>query len=189
MGCLFSGIKLVFKGIGYVFYYTLPIIFCAIGVIGGIFVSGITMSQNQKNYLNSLIDDYTHTVTIWWDSEGILQSEIKVREDVNWSINGVLATENKDHYSSDDYPYYCLEFIDQEKHDQDRTVKQFKFIPTEFDKYNGLYDLPNEAKKAGFKFLGLFNTPYGGTQFVNGAGYSLRDVTMDLVLYAVWEEI
>lgn len=188
MGCLFFAIGLVFKGIGYLFYFTLPIIFCAIGVGGGFLLGGFTMAQNQKNYLDSLIEDYTHTVTIWWDSEGKLQSEIKVREDINWNINGVLATVNKE-YRSDDVPFYYDVFIDVGKRDQDKTIKQFQFIQHEWDINRGLYELPEEAKRAGLKFLGLFNTPYGGTQFVNGAGYSLRDVTMDLVLYAVWQEI
>ncbi len=173
MGLILSGLKYFFKGIGYVFYFIMPVLFCAIGVGGAMVLFALT-GPTRDDLVQPYIDEQTHIVTIWWDAEGVSQSEIKVREDVNWTIKGVSAG-----YKT---PFYYETFMGSNDFSQDKSIKQHEEYPYEFD-------LPKEATKEGWKFLGLFNTPFGGTQFVNGAGYSLRDVTTDMVLYAVWQEV
>lgn len=40
--------------------------------------------------------------------------------------------------------------------------------------------------KDGYEFAGLYTSSYGGTQFVNSAGYVTRTIHDDIELYACW---
>lgn len=43
-------------------------------------------------------------------------------------------------------------------------------------------------KKDGYGFVGLYTSPYGGTQFVNAAGYVIKTINSDMELYACWSK-
>lgn len=176
---LFIGLGKIIK---FIFKYLTPVLLCGIAVIGGIVTAALTLQQHYGGWLSNISSQYSHTVTIWWDEERGIKTTIFVREDQNWDINGTMHVRGKDG-SLDDTPSYCKEFLSVELLGEDPSVTQFMPEPYMAP------DLPQEAHKDGFAFLGLFSSPFGGTQFVNGAGYSLRRVTMDLDLYALWQEL
>ncbi len=184
--CLFSLIKMIFKGVGYILLYTLPIIFCLVGIGAGFWVAAYSIALNQENFIESIEEPLTHNVRIQWDNAGNIVTSIVVREDLNWGINGFLTIDPGNGYFSSSDPYYYGSFMEKDGISRDESVTQVTFD------YNGeaqLFYFPEDVKgkvEAG-KFLGLYSAPAsGGTQFVNGLGYSVRDVTMDMDLYAAW---
>ena len=58
---------------------------------------------------------------------------------------------------------------------------------------NGAYDADIEAPeiptRAGYRFLGLYTSPAGGSMVVSPGGYSVLTLTGDIELYAMWEPI
>ena len=102
---------------------------------------------------------YTHTVTIYWNEDMTDFSTIEVRQDQNWTITGSNG-------------YSAL-----------YTVHNPENATTELS-----YTLRNHipAGKTEEDFAGLWTSAYGGSQYLNSAGYSLYNVKSDMVLYAVW---
>lgn len=58
---------------------------------------------------------------------------------------------------------------------------------------NGAYDrdipAPEIPTKAGYRFLGLYTSPSGGSMVVSPGGYSVLTLSGDIELYAVWEPV
>ena len=103
---------------------------------------------------------YTHTITIYWDENMTDYSTISVREDKNWTISGA-------------YGYDSLYTTSNpERSETGLTYALNGHIP--------------EGKTAE-DFAGLWTSAYGGTQYLNSAGYSLHNVKQDIALFAVWE--
>ncbi len=145
-------IKGLFKGLGYLLYFTFPILLCVVAFFGGGAAGDAAFGGRYEKWEQEQISGFTHTVTIYWDESNV-PSILEVREDINWNINGCNEVQKL---------YGSLE--------QNETVTE----------------LPERSYRQNMIFVGLFTTPDGGTQYVNTAGYSLRSVTSDLTLYAVW---
>lgn len=165
VGCLFTLIKGIIKGIGYLLYFTLPIIFCVVGFFVGEAVANAAFGKRYYGWEAEQKEKHSHLITIHWDETGSRTTEITVRDDINWTISG----------SKNDYGLYYTYFTGHAN------------LTTQKD--NSAVIMPQESIRAGYKFMGLYTSPFGGTQFVNAAGYSIRTVTMDLDLYALWEEV
>ncbi len=103
---------------------------------------------------------YTHTVTIYWDENMTDYSTISVREDMNWTISG-------------SYGYDSLYSISNPENNQSELSYALNGkVPT---------------GKTVDDFAGLWTSAYGGTQYLNSAGYSLYNIKNDITLFAVWE--
>ncbi len=137
-----------------ILYYTAPIWFCFIGFYLGGGIGNGAFGQMRQNYIEDVQQQYTHSVTIVWD-EGDYEN-IKVRQDLNWTLQGSVRGEYKD-----DDLYY---------------VGSYEGDP-----------LSEKAKRDGFVFKGLFDTEFGGNQYVSAGGYSLLRITENITLYAIFE--
>lgn len=115
------------------------------------------------SYIQNVQDDYTHKVTVYWDAEGREQDTFYVREDLNWILNDSIL----DMDSENDYDYLSF----------------YTDVSVEAD----LPDIVLEKQTDGKRFAGLFTSPYGIEQYTDRNGYSLKTVTYDIVLYAIWE--
>lgn len=172
MGCLVS----LFKGIGYLikwackglFYflrYTWPVLLCVATFFLGAISSDAAFGGKYREWEMAQRELHTHNVTIHWD-EGSSITRLKIRDDLNWNICG---------YNSDQYSDFGLFYTDYLDPYTQASIPEIK--------------MPQQANKVGYKFMGLYTSPLGGTQFVNAAGYSVRTVDMDIDLYAVWQEV
>ena len=105
---------------------------------------------------------YTHKITIYWDWEGDTTdcSTIYVREDMNWTISGSYGYDNLYSTSNPERSETGLSYALSNRVPAGKTVEDFD---------------------------GLWTSAYGGTQYLNSAGYSLYNVKSDITLYAVWE--
>ena len=110
------------------------------------------------------ISSHTHTLTIHWDEAGTQTTYLNIRDDIEWNISGYGY----------DFGLYYSSFT--------------SYADINFYGETPEIHMPSQAQREGYKFMGLYTSPYGGTQFVNAAGYSVRTVTMDIDLYALWEE-
>ena len=78
----------IIKGIFYFFKYTLPVQFCALLIFLGVLIGNNINENKYSLWMSEWKEDYTHEVLIYWDEEQKNYSEIYVREDIIWSING-----------------------------------------------------------------------------------------------------
>ncbi|MBQ7368951.1 MAG: hypothetical protein IJW60_04520 [Clostridia bacterium] len=132
-----------------------------LGFTGGI-ATGMGWSDGKyDDWEEQRMTEYMHTVTIYWDEYGTDYTTIDVREDMNWTIQGACGVWSL--YSS----YSPVNTSDTG-------------LSTMLS-----YHLP-EGKTVD-DFAGLWTSAYGGTQYLNSAGYSLYNVKSDITLYAVWE--
>ena len=122
----------------------------------------LSASLTGEDFAQAKIAEYTHQVTVYWDAECTVSDVFSVREDLNWTLDAVTV-ENQ--YSDQ----YLEPYSEQEQ-----------YAPPE---------LPKEAYRTGYRFLGLFSSPYGVEQYVDSNGYSLKSVTSNITLYACWEKI
>ncbi len=157
-------LKSIFKAIGYLLYYILPIIFCVVafflgGIVGNAAFDGFSKWEAEQKSL------HTHTLTIYWDETGTQTTYLNVRDDLEWNISGYGG----------DYGLYYSNFT--------------SYADIDFYGEAPAVLMPSQSQREGYKFMGLYTSPYGGTQFVNAAGYSVREVTMDIVLYALWQRV
>lgn len=146
----------ILKGIFYFIKYTLPVQVVALFIFIGVLIGNNINESKYSLWKYDKQQEYTYRIVIYWDEEQKNYSEIYVREDINWSINGMCERCREELYSS------CGHLND---------VK-----------------LPAKASKKGYTFCGLGTSPYGGEMYINGAGYSLKQVTNDMKLYAIWEK-
>lgn len=146
----------ILKGIFYFFKYTFPIQIIALLIYLGVLAGLGTNAHKYSNWKYDKQEDYKHRIVIYWDEEQKNYSEIYVREDINWSINGMCERCREELYSSCDH------------------LNEVK--------------LPAKANRNGYTFCGLGTSPYGGEMYINAAGYSLKQVTNDMNLYAIWEK-
>ncbi len=167
MGWLLTGIgyliKLIFKGIGYFLKYTLPLWFCVIGFFLGAISSGFAFGNKYSEWELEQRALHTHNVTIHWD-EGSDITYLEVRDDLNWNICGYADRGTIGLYYTKYQNWYYQASIPQ-------------------------IEMPEQSKKVGYNFMGLYTSPLGGTQFVNAAGYSVRTVDVDIDLYAIWQKV
>ncbi|MBQ3235661.1 MAG: InlB B-repeat-containing protein [Clostridia bacterium] len=142
-------------------FYTLPIWLAFAGFFLGGLIGGNKFGDMKEDYIYEQAEEFTHTVTIYCDYESNPNqtATLKIREDLNWYIFGSLGTDR-----TDDYLYYE------------------KDAPKDIT-------LPPYTQKEGYKFIGLFDNPYGGNQYVSAGGYSLKRVTKNVTLYALFEEV
>ena len=118
-------------------------------------------SNAYDDWADQKIAEYTHEVTIYWDENMTSYTIIEVREDMNWTISGTYG------YTSSVYSMSN---------------------PTSRDDTGISYMLNGRVPegKTIEDFAGLWNTAYGGTQYVNSAGYSLYTIKGDMALFALW---
>lgn len=90
----------ILKGIFYFFKYTLPIQFVALAIYIGMLAGTGTNINKYSNWKYDTKSSYTHQVTIFWDEGQSNYSDISVREDINWSINGMCDKCRDGLYSS-----------------------------------------------------------------------------------------
>lgn len=142
-------------------FYTFPIWLAFAGFFIGGAIGSNKFGDMKEDYIYETADSFTHKVTIYWDYENdpSKHTSLNIREDLNWYIYSNIKTEKLD-----DYLYYEGN------------------APTSFD-------LPILAQKAGYKFVGLFDNVYGGNQYVSAMGYSLKQITKNMTLYAIFEEV
>lgn len=160
MGCLgmiIAGLFFVGRWSLILLYYSFPVIIFPVAIVLGVTAGNGAWGTLYEDWEDEQIAAHTHRLTIVWDAGNTYT--IYVRDDVNWTING-----------SGNAGLYYTDFAER-GHSTDM---------------NPSISLPSYANKAGKTFLGLFTDRFGGTQFVNGKGYSLRTVHEDLTLYAVW---
>ena len=123
-------------------------------------MAGAGWSEGKHDrWADPIREAYTHTVTIYWNEDMTDFSTIDVRQDQNWTITG--SNGYRDLY----------------------TVSNPTNATTELS-YALRGHIP--AGKTEEDFAGLFLSPYGGTPYLNAAGYSLYNVKSDMVLYANW---
>ena len=137
-----------------VLYYTAPIWFCFIGFYLGGGIGNGAFGSMRQDYIDAVQEQYTHSVTIVWEDGDY--DNIKVRQDLNWTLQGSIRGDDK---HDDLY-------------------------------YEGNYDgnpLTEKAKREGYVFKGLFDTEFGGNQYVSASGYSLMRVTENMTLFAIFE--
>ncbi len=116
-------------------------------------------ANKYDDWADQVKQAYTHTVTIYWDENMTDYSTISVREDNNWTISG-------------SYGYGSLYTVSNpERGETGLSYALIGHIP--------------EGKTAE-DFAGLWTSAYGGTQYVNSAGYSLYTVKDDMALFALW---
>lgn len=167
MEWIFTGIgyliKFIFKCIGYFLKYTLPLWFCVIGCFLGLITSVYVIGDQYSGWELEQRAAHTHSVVIHWD-EGSDVTTLQVRDDLNWNICGYTTG-----YA--DIGLYYTEHIPHNNGSIPEIV------------------MPQQTKKVGYNFMGLYTSPLGGTQFVNAAGYSVRTVDMDIDLYAIWQKV
>lgn len=146
----------------YFLYFTLPVWFC----FAGFFIGGAWGSDKfgglRDEYIESQQAEFTHLVTVVWDEtdveEGI--SRIYVREDLNWSILGMVKGSDYDNL------YYAGNVASKPVESEERMTRE------------------------GYTFLGLFEDEFGGgKQYVSAGGYSLLRVTENITLYAIFAEV
>lgn len=166
---IFGIFKGLFKAIGYLLYFTLPIIFCVVAFFLGGFASDAAFGNRYENWKTEQINLHMHTITIYWDEAGTQTTYLSVRDDLNWNISGCKNE------GGNDFGLYYTTFSGY------ADLKFFEGIPE--------IVMPQQTQREGHVFKGLYTSPYGGTQFVNAAGYSVRTVTMDIELYALWQEV
>lgn len=82
-----------------------------------------------------------------------------VREDKAWDVSGYLGYDDEEPYPTRGYDA------------NENCVKNF-----------GL-------EKSGYRFVGLYSSPEGGTRFANASGCGIRDIKSSMTLYAVYEPI
>lgn len=109
---------------------------------------------------NQVKQAYTHTITIYWNENMTDYSTISVREDTNWTISGA-------------YGY-------------DSLYSTSNPAPSEMNLTYALSGHIPEGKTVE-DFAGLWTSAYGGSQYLNSAGYSLYNVKNDVTLFAIWE--
>ena len=113
-----------------------------------------------EDYEYEIVSGYSHEVTVYWDDDRASSDTFYVREDINWTLD----------YSRLNYDYVGD-------------------LPL-YDRYDpGRNYLPDKAEREGYKFLGLFSSPYGAEQYVDANGYSLKTIKSDVELYAMWEKV
>lgn len=161
---LYSLAKILAKGIGRLLYYTLPLIFCVVAFFLGVAACDGVFNGKYEAWEMQQRVKHTHTVNIHWGDGDI--TVLEIRDDLNWNICGCNDIEL---YYKNNLDYY------KNEHESDKSVPELV--------------MPQKSKREGYKFIGLFMSPLGGTQFVNSAGYSVRTIEFDIDLYAVWQEV
>lgn len=116
-------------------------------------------ANKYENWSDQVKEAYTHTVTIYWDENMTDYTTISVRQDINWTISGTYGYDSL--YTT----------TNPERGDTGLSYMLNGHIP--------------EGKTAE-DFDGLWTSAYGGTQYLNSAGYSLYNVKNDMALFAVW---
>lgn len=152
---------------GIMLMWPLWLIGAALGIGNGI--SG-AMASGVKSWKSEQLETITYTVTIHWSENDT--SEIRVRADTDYTINGIV--------NATDEPY-ALDYV---VYLDDFSGKMSDGKPTRWFSPINLSDNSNRNWGA---FLGLYNSPYGGAQYVNGGGYAVRSITEDTELWAVWQ--
>ena len=176
-GDLFDGVfKLIgtliswlIKAIKWAFPLVWPLwlIGAALGIGNGI---SDAMASGVKSWKSEQLETITYTVTIHWSENDT--SEIRVRADTDYTINGIVnATDEQ----------YALDYV---VYLDDFSGKMSDGKPSRWFSPINLSD--NSSRNWG-AFLGLYNSPYGGAQYVNGGGYAVRSITEDTELWAVWQ--
>ena len=139
-----------------------PIFLILIAFLGGASLGNEWFVETiYGGYVSDVVDDYSHRVTVYWDEECTESDSFYVREDFNWAFN-----ERRLEYSYDD-------------------VRDFDLYT---DYQVGENILPDKASRQGYRFIGLFSSPYGVEQYVDANGYSMKTVKSDISLYAMWEK-
>ncbi len=121
---------------------------------------GTGWSANKyENWSDQVKEAYTHTVTIYWDETMTDYTTISVREDINWTISGSYGYGDLYTTSNPEYGDTGLSYMLSTHIPEGKTIADFD---------------------------GLWTSAYGGTQYLNSAGYSLYNVKNDMALFAVW---
>ncbi len=124
-------------------------------------MAGASWSNGKHDrWADPIIDAYTHTVTIYWNEDMTDFSTIDVRQDQNWTITGSNGYRALYTVSNPENATMELSYALSGHIPEGKTVENF---------------------------AGLFTTPWGGTPYLNAAGYSLINVKSDMVLYANWD--
>ena len=132
-----------------------------LGFCGGSAVGTGWTEDKYDDWKDQKISEYTHQVTIYWDEDMTRVSTIYVREDMNWTIAGSYGYEDTLYGTS---------------------------TPTTSEETELAYMLNGKTPegKTIQDFAGLWTSAYGGTQYLNSAGYSLYTIKEDITLFAVW---
>lgn len=158
-------IKWIGIGLWYLLKYTFPLLLCVILGLGAFVGSGVVFGKKVSNkWDNYVSNNMQHTVTIYWDESRSDFTTVAVREDLEWNLVDGVAQE----YTKAGFRY------------NDRIMGA---------QMSDYHNAPSQMRREGYKFLGLFDTPFGGEQYVNAAGYALRTITRDIELYANWQEV
>lgn len=133
-----------------------------LGFCGGSALGTSWTEDKYDQWEDQKISEYTHKVTIYWNEDMTRYSTIYVREDMNWTIEGS--------YGYNDSVYGASNPTSKED--------------------TGLSYMLNGKMPDGKTiedFAGLWTSAYGGTQYLNSAGYSLYTIKEDIALFAIWE--
>ncbi len=154
IGVLLAGAAILIKNI---IKYCGPIILVvAMFFIGGSAGSSIYEGDADK-WDSQQIDKYTHKIVIDWNDGSGRKTEIYVREDCQWNINGAIT--QSDIY----YPPYDWEVIEVPTLPAEAIREGKIFI--------GLYENPNSGSRI----------------YADASGNGLLTVKRDMILYAQWE--
>lgn len=146
---------------GRIFIFIINLYIIYLGFGWGVSVGeGWTLGKYDE-WVEQQAAHYSHTVTIYWDEEMTEYSTITVREDMNWTITGYCGPWDSVYSVSNPSSYDTgLSYMLNGKIPEGKTIQDF---------------------------AGLWTSAYGGTQYLNSAGYSLYTIKQDTVLFALWK--
>ena len=159
LGCIGAIIGFLVKVAIKVLKYTLPIILVFWAISGGQSAADNATDSGFFFGIEELKEDYEVDVTIHWDN-GESDSVITIRRDRHWTI-----------------PYDTY------------SVKGQNDLFTNDTSYDTSLSQVSIPVKEGYRFLGLFASPGGGSMIVSPGGYGLVDLKNDMDLYAMWEAV